>query len=384
MGVFPNEGDIDANGAEEVNLRDAAGTELVGQKASSASLPVVIASDQTAVPTSQPDLTGSGSISALNGTVVATVTGCSSLFLTVTGVWVGTLGFEAQAGDGTWVTVIGLLPTNTITTAISVNNSVNFAVGGYRQFRIRATAWTSGTATATWNASVGANTLQVTNFVASAFNATATQGPANTSANAWPIKLIDGGGVNVATVSAAGAVKTDGSAVTQPVSQILSTSATYGAQILGLTPAAATTDFFTITGSATKTVVVTKIRLGATTTLGSIKDIILVKRSTANSAGTSTTPVIVPFDSNDTAGTAVVRAYTANPTLGTTIGAFKAYKFQISAVGTANQDLQMEFDPTTSKGIILRGTSQVLSLSGNGVAFGGGASVDISIEWIEF
>lgn len=177
--------------------------------------------------------------------------------------------------------------------------------------------------------------------------------------------------------------KVDGSAVTQPIVNTTSIYATYGAQIVGLVPAAATTDLFTITGSATKTIVVTKIRFGATTTLGSTKDIVLLKRSTANSAGTSTSPAVVPFDSADPAGTAVVRAYTANPTLGTVIGAFKAYKFQISAVGTANQDLQMEFDPFTTKGVVLRGTSQVLAVSGNGVAFAAGASIDISIEWIE-
>lgn len=47
MGFYPNEGDVDSNGAEEVNLRTSAGAELLGQQASAASLPVVIASDQT-------------------------------------------------------------------------------------------------------------------------------------------------------------------------------------------------------------------------------------------------------------------------------------------------------------------------------------------------
>lgn len=50
MGIAYGEGDVDANGAEEVNLRDSAGAELVGQKTSSASLPAVIASDQTEYP----------------------------------------------------------------------------------------------------------------------------------------------------------------------------------------------------------------------------------------------------------------------------------------------------------------------------------------------
>lgn len=53
MGFFPNEGDVDANGAEEVNLRTAAGAELLGQQTSAASLPVVIASDQTSIPVQQ-------------------------------------------------------------------------------------------------------------------------------------------------------------------------------------------------------------------------------------------------------------------------------------------------------------------------------------------
>lgn len=52
MGVFHNEGDVDANGAQEVNLRTSAGAELLGQQISTASLPVVIASDQSTIPVS--------------------------------------------------------------------------------------------------------------------------------------------------------------------------------------------------------------------------------------------------------------------------------------------------------------------------------------------
>lgn len=56
MGVFHQEGDVDANGAQEVNLRTAAGVELLGQQTSAASLPVVIASNQSAVPISAASL----------------------------------------------------------------------------------------------------------------------------------------------------------------------------------------------------------------------------------------------------------------------------------------------------------------------------------------
>lgn len=56
MGFYPNEGDIDANGAEEVNLRTATGAEVLGQQVSASSLPVVISSDQSAVPISAASL----------------------------------------------------------------------------------------------------------------------------------------------------------------------------------------------------------------------------------------------------------------------------------------------------------------------------------------
>lgn len=56
MGFYPSEGDVDANGAEEVNLRTSAGAELLGQQTSAASLPVVIASNQSAVPISAASL----------------------------------------------------------------------------------------------------------------------------------------------------------------------------------------------------------------------------------------------------------------------------------------------------------------------------------------
>jgi hypothetical protein len=52
---------------------------------------------------------------------------------------------------------------------------------------------------------------------------TAIQGSANTAANAWPLKITDG--TNVASVSGAGALKTDGSSVTQPVSGTITANA---------------------------------------------------------------------------------------------------------------------------------------------------------------
>lgn len=51
MGIYSPDGDVDSYGAEEVNLRTSSGVELLGQKTSAASLPIVIASDQSAIKT---------------------------------------------------------------------------------------------------------------------------------------------------------------------------------------------------------------------------------------------------------------------------------------------------------------------------------------------
>jgi hypothetical protein len=64
MSIFYKEAEVDDNGAEEVNLRTSTGVELLGSKVSAASLPVVIASDQSAIPVS-------GTVTANQGTPAA-------------------------------------------------------------------------------------------------------------------------------------------------------------------------------------------------------------------------------------------------------------------------------------------------------------------------
>lgn len=82
MGFYPNEGDVDANGAEEVNLRTAAGAELLGQQVSAASLPVVIASNQSPVPTTASAV--GKTLQLKTGTLVTTTTTANQVILTYT------------------------------------------------------------------------------------------------------------------------------------------------------------------------------------------------------------------------------------------------------------------------------------------------------------
>src|SRR5215471_9766749 len=85
--------------------------------------------------------------------------------------------------------------------------------------------------------------------------------------------------------------------------------ATYAAAITGLVPVASATDIFTLTGSNSATIRVTRLRIsGIKTSAGADVDIQLIKRSAADTGGTSTNPTKVAYDSVDPASTATVNA----------------------------------------------------------------------------
>jgi hypothetical protein len=186
------------------------------------------------------------------------------------------------------------------------------------------------------------------------------------------------------------ALKVDGSAVTQPVSGSVTAvpvdgaKATYRAVKIALAPAASATDIFTITGSASKTVRVTRVRVSGTETTAGHATFQLIKRSTADTAGTSAAVSAVPLDSTDAAATATVLSYTANPTLGTTVGTVAASRIFLPAPATATgeESLLFTFGDLAAKALVLRGTSQVLAVNLNGVTVTGG-SLHIEVEWTE-
>lgn len=168
--------------------------------------------------------------------------------------------------------------------------------------------------------------------------------------------------------------------------------ATYSAAKVGLVPASSATDIFTITGSATKTVRVTRIEVVGTTTSATpaALDIVLLKRSAADTSGTSTAPTIVPHDSNDAAATSVVAAYTANPTVGTLVGNLRNQKLMLT-LGTYTATDFPPVDRVTwefgnrpgAQCIVLRGVGDVLAINLGGVTATATASVDLAIEFTE-
>lgn len=161
---------------------------------------------------------------------------------------------------------------------------------------------------------------------------------------------------------------------------------TYSAQILALAPASSATDFFTITGSATKTITVRSIGCTGTSTAAGSLAVQLVSRSGADLTGTSTAPTVVPLDSNDVAGTATVLAYTVNPgTLGTLVGAIdNGLMGTVAPASAGSNGLVFSFNPDdVRQAPVLRGITQVLALNANAASFTAAASLDCKVVWTE-
>lgn len=160
-------------------------------------------------------------------------------------------------------------------------------------------------------------------------------------------------------------------------------STTYSVAVSSITPAVTATDLVTIYGSSTKTINILNIWVTGVQTTAGQAQFVLVKRSTANAGGTSTAPVKVVYDSLDAAATAVILAYTANPTtLGTSIGNVKADRIFLPGAASASDAQGLLWSFVNGKQMILRGAAQGIGINLNGVTIAGG-SINVNIEWTE-
>lgn len=128
---------VNSNSQLKTTNYDSSGTELFGNR------------------------TATGVIDANGESVSVAFTGSQSAAVKVTGTWVGTLVAEGSVDGGTtygtvWVSTVNQspvaldipMPTNSIT----ANGTYKiFQSSGFTHYRIRATAWTSGSATITWS-----------------------------------------------------------------------------------------------------------------------------------------------------------------------------------------------------------------------------------------
>lgn len=151
------------------------------------------------------------------------------------------------------------------------------------------------------------------------------------------------------------------------------------------TPGTTPQDVFTITGSATKLVVVQRMALMTVQTTAGVNAWALLKRSTANTGGTSAAVTMVPSDSAYPAATASVRQYTVNATAaGNLLGNLWTGRVASPAPATAPAgDLERAVFADTRTGVPLRGVTESLSWNFAGAALPAGLSVQASVWWTE-
>jgi hypothetical protein len=109
------------------------------------------------VATMPSNTTANGTITAAAQTVTCTpAAGSGTTGLQVMGTWVGQLEFEGTIDGTNYASVEASNGTSTVN-ATTGNDIFILPAAGYLTLRVRASSWTSGTATITFNASIGAS-----------------------------------------------------------------------------------------------------------------------------------------------------------------------------------------------------------------------------------
>jgi hypothetical protein len=94
------------------------------------------------------DVLASGELTAAEATVELNAAGLGTVGLGISGTWVGTIVAEVTVGDSVWDTMPLIDQfTGAATASTTGNGNWVLGVGGALTLRIRASAWTSGTAT---------------------------------------------------------------------------------------------------------------------------------------------------------------------------------------------------------------------------------------------
>lgn len=160
---------------------------------------------------------------------------------------------------------------------------------------------------------------------------------------------------------------------------------TYKFSQLGVTPAAATQDLLTLTGSSTRTIRITKIVVGGIANTAGQLNPQIVRRSTPNQAGTSTVQTAATRDTTNGGVAAVATLYTANPTtLGTFIATLDTCRlFLQTSIGGAPDVCAFTYGVNNDQLTVLRGSSDILAINFGGGTVPAGGLIDIDIEWTE-
>jgi hypothetical protein len=330
---------------------------------------------------------------AITGT--CTVNACASfsvpnnaaIEVQVTGTWTGTLESDVSMDSGvTWYTR-GLKQTGSpyLASSFTQNFEGGLNFGGMTNYRIRATAAMTGTATVKVVASINLASIIVSNPLTLRDSTTQTISntikAASTSPVATDTAIVVAQSPNGNQATAAN--QTNG---TQQTSVIPSSSiSTYSACYNGLTIPAAPTDIYYMLGSATKTVTISRVQISGTETTVAMRLFSFITRSTADSGGTCVAATTGPLDQNNAVATATSFGCSVSPT---TIGNLSAYVGTTEFVLPATTGVDSSWpqittwgSPGTGQGVVLRGTAQTFAINTTTASAGG--SLNICVYWTE-
>ncbi len=163
--------------------------------------------------------------------------------------------------------------------------------------------------------------------------------------------------------------------------------ATFRSAFVTLTPAATATDIIVLPGNATTTVRVTRASCLWQSTATGTANFYFVKRTTANTGGTSATGSVVALDSNDIANASTPVAYSVNPTtLGASAGTVEevaAMTYNLGTLAFIPTPTTLTFGATANEEVVLRGAAQSFAISNNGAAVVSGGLLSCTLEWTE-
>ena len=152
-------------------------------------------------------------------------------------------------------------------------------------------------------------------------------------------------------------------------------------------PGTAPTDVWLLNGEIGKIVELLSINLTCTQTTAGVNSWFIIKRSAANTGGTSTIARGSPKDNIQGVSRALVNIYTANPTPGAAVGTVWSGKINCPAPGTAGIQPQqsagftINFLDIFGQPLTLNGIAEGIALNFNGASLPTGLSICVASQW---
>lgn len=167
---------------------------------------------------------------------------------------------------------------------------------------------------------------------------------------------------------------------------------TYHAVGVAIAVGTAPTDVSCITGSATKTIRLKKVRLSGTAGTAINIGVYLTKHIVANTGGTAATgtalPTAYPMDSTNPTASATLQAWTVNPTIADTASTvINSATLFLPVTSTASGQSPLTFDWGSGgialQGPVLRGIAQQVCVNLNGVTAPSSGLLNVQWVWTE-